>query len=158
MDDPPIGYFITCVTYGTWLPGDERGWVEYQRGWKLPSPARYLEAMAKMNEDACKLNSSQRAAVEDQIRETCDYRKWQLHAVNCRSNHMHIVVTAPNTSPKKVRIDLKAWSTRRLKSFDLSRKNWWAERGSVRWLFNDDSLEAAVTYTLDGQDRKPTAG
>jgi hypothetical protein len=29
MDDP-IGYFLTWVTYGTWLPGDARGWVEYQ--------------------------------------------------------------------------------------------------------------------------------
>ncbi len=38
MNDEPLGYFLTWVTYGTWLPGDERGWVEYQRGWKLPDP------------------------------------------------------------------------------------------------------------------------
>ncbi len=31
MDDP-IGYFLTWVTYGTWLPGDARGWVEYRHG------------------------------------------------------------------------------------------------------------------------------
>ena len=24
--DEPIAYFITWTTYGTWLPGDERGW------------------------------------------------------------------------------------------------------------------------------------
>ena len=27
MEDP-IGFFLTWVTYGTWLPGDSRGWVE----------------------------------------------------------------------------------------------------------------------------------
>ncbi len=25
----PIAFFITWPTYGTWLPGDERGWVVY---------------------------------------------------------------------------------------------------------------------------------
>ena len=22
----PLAYFLTWTTYGTWLPGDERGW------------------------------------------------------------------------------------------------------------------------------------
>ena len=37
----PLAYFITWATYGTWLPGDERGWVEYRHGWQLPDRARY---------------------------------------------------------------------------------------------------------------------
>jgi hypothetical protein len=24
----PLAYFISWTTYGSWLPGDERGWVE----------------------------------------------------------------------------------------------------------------------------------
>lgn len=24
----PLAYFITWTTYGTWLPGDPRGWVK----------------------------------------------------------------------------------------------------------------------------------
>ena len=27
--DDPIAFMFTWSTYGTWLPGDERGWVEY---------------------------------------------------------------------------------------------------------------------------------
>ena len=54
MDDP-IGYFLTWVTYGTWLPGDSRGWVEHRHGWQLPDPVRELEASARMTEDACRL-------------------------------------------------------------------------------------------------------
>ena len=34
----PLAYFLTWATYGTWLPGDERGWIEYRHGWKLPDP------------------------------------------------------------------------------------------------------------------------
>jgi hypothetical protein len=37
-----------------------------------------------------------------------------LHAVNCRSNHVHVVVTA-NRDPDEVREQFKAWCTRRLK-------------------------------------------
>jgi len=153
-NDDPIAFFLTWVTYGTWLPGDERGWVEFKRGWKLPEPVRELEANAKMTEDTCKLDRIQRRSVETQIDETCRYCGWHLHAVNCRSNHIHVVVTARDTAPKKVRVGLKAWATRRLTQFNSQRKHWWAERGSIRWIFDEDSLEAAVTYTLEAQDHK----
>jgi REP element-mobilizing transposase RayT len=154
----PIAYFITWNTYGTWLPGDERGWVEYRHGWQLPDPVRQLEAAAKMTEDACRLNDEQRAAVEEQVAETCRIRTWTLHEVNCRSNHLHVVVTAP-LDPKLVRGQLKAWCTRKLKQLAASttrcadvRDNWWAERGSQRFINDEASLEAAIIYVRDCQD------
>ena len=57
MDDP-LAYFITIVTYGTWLPGDERGWIEYRRGWQLPDPKLQLESRARMTEDGCILTAT----------------------------------------------------------------------------------------------------
>ena len=160
----PLGYFITWATYGTWLPGDERGWVEYHHGWQLPDPARKLEAAAKMTEDACRLDAEQRRAVEEQIAETCEVRGWHLHAVNCRSNHLHVVVSA-NAHPKTVRSQLKAWCTRKLKALEAMRaaagglntsvrENWWAERGSQRFINDADSLEGAIVYVRDGQDKR----
>ena len=155
MEDP-IGYFLAWVTYGTWLPGDARGWVEYRHGWQLPDPVREMEAKARMAEDSCRLSSRQRDAVEPQIAETCRQPSWRLHAVQCRSNHVHVVLSAADGYPKKVRADLKAWATRRLKEcFDAQRDNWWAERGSIRYLYDERSLEAAIVYVTDGQDRFP---
>jgi hypothetical protein len=152
MDDP-IGYFLTWVTYGTWLPGDSRGWVEYRHGWQLPDRVREIAATARMTEDACRLGKAERHAVEGQIGETCSCRGWYLHAVNCRSNHVHVVVSAPDARPKRIRADLKAWATRRLKQqFNAHRENWWAERGSIRFLFDEPSLEAAILYVTEGQD------
>jgi REP element-mobilizing transposase RayT len=174
MDDP-IAYFLTWVTYGTWLPGDARGWVEYRRGWRLPDPVRELEAAARMTEDACRLSAAERDAVQRQIIETCRKRGWHLHAVNCRSNHLHVVVSAGETRPRKIRSDLKAWATRCLKQharcladasgykqdggsladasgYDAEREKWWAERGSIRFLYDESSLEAAILYVTEGQD------
>jgi hypothetical protein len=31
------------------------------------------------------------------------------------------------------------------------RENWWAERGSRRYLGDEQSLEAAIRYVLEGQ-------
>ena len=126
----------------------------------------------------------QREEVQRQIAETCGIRGWKLHAVNCRSNHVHVVVTA-NQNPKIVRNQLKAWCTRRLKELELQRRqsrprlrfglvsdaklqemgagireqseaireNWWAERGSQRVINDLVSLEAAIVYVRDGQDK-----
>ncbi len=108
-----------------------------------------------MTEDACILSGEQRRLVEIQIAETIARRGWILHAVNCRSNHVHVVVSANISDPDKIRVALKAWATRALrKSFDPDRKNWWGERGSIRYLNSDDDLEAAILYVRDGQDRQ----
>jgi REP element-mobilizing transposase RayT len=164
--EDPIAFFLTIATYGTWLPGDARGWVEYRHGWQLPDPVRELESRARMSEDACLLTASERMIVERQVAETCQHRGWTLHAVNCRSNHLHAVIGAPGVPPKKIRADIKAWSTRRLKeqsacnqakpeaSARAPRENWWAERGSIRWIFDDEALETVVLYATAAQDRK----
>jgi REP element-mobilizing transposase RayT len=159
----PLAYFLTWPTYGTWLPGDERGWVEYHHGWQAPDPVRRREAEARMTADACILDAEQRQVVEATIEAHCRLRGWQLHAVNCRTNHVHVVVTAP-IPPKHVQIQFKSWSTRRLKELERGRrgiridepgirKNWWAERGSRRWINDEQSLEQVVLYVRHGQDR-----
>ena len=104
-----------------------------------------------------RLTENQRLAVETQLAETCQHRGWSLHAANCRTNHVQVIVSA-TARPKKIRTDLKAWATRCLKErFDSTRENWWAERGSIRFLNSDSDLASAVFYVLEAQDRKPEA-
>jgi REP element-mobilizing transposase RayT len=170
--EPPmpeaLAYFLTWTTYGTWLPGDERGWVEYRHGMQLPDPIVEREAAARMTEDACLLDHEQRRLVETTIADHCLVRGWNLHAVNCRSNHVHVVVTA-NRHPKDVREQFKAWCTRRLKGLEQERRcsdgadpsprreeaireEWWSERGSGRYINDEDGLEAVIHYVRDAQD------
>jgi REP element-mobilizing transposase RayT len=149
----PLGYFLTWVTFGTWLPGDDRGWVEYHGGWQLPDPVKVLEAKARMTEEACILTDEQRIIVAQQIAETCHFRGWTLLELNCRTNHIHVVLNATILKPDKLRIDLKAWSTRALKrKSDPTRSNWWAERGSIRYVNTDDEMARVREYVRDEQD------
>jgi hypothetical protein len=165
----PLAYFLTWATYGTWLPGDERGWVEYRKGWQEADEVVERIAGLAMNEEGCVLDQEQRALVERTVREHCAIRRWTLHAVNCRTTHLHVVVTA-NRHPDEVREQLKAWCTRRLKELEVERaktpslarrvsirEQWWAERGSKRYINDPDSLEAAIVYVRDGQAWKPDA-
>src|SRR4029079_19211496 len=69
--DEPLAYFLTWPTYGTWLPGDERGWVKRRHGFQLPDPVKQLEASARMIEDACRLNQAERKRVELAIADCC---------------------------------------------------------------------------------------
>ena len=122
----PLADFLTWPTYGTWLPGDERGWVEYRHGWQLPDPARKREAQARLTEDACLLDQDQRRLVELTIADHCRVRGWTLYTVNCRSNHVHVIAAI--------------------------RQNWWAERGSALYVNDEEGLEAVIHYVREAQD------
>src|SRR4029079_10338066 len=163
--DKPIAFFLTWSTYGTWLPGDSRGWVEYRHGFKLPNPILELENAARMTEDACRLTLEQRARVNDQVLETCLHKDWILHAVNCRSNHTHVVLSS-SAPPKTIREQLKAWCSRRLNEQQVElgvpesqmRSHWWTERGSIRWIFNGSDLAAAIDYVVVQQENPKRFG
>ena len=108
-----------------------------------------------MTEAVCILTDEQRRVVEKTIADHCRIRGWHLHVVNCRTNHVHVVVTAPRRNPEDVRDQFKAWCTRKLKELQPQgqpvRKKWWTEKGSERWIGDEESLEAVIHYVRDGQ-------
>ena len=155
--DAPLAYFLTWTTYGSWLPGDERGWVDKPGEFRAPDGQRQQTAQRRMTEPAVTLDVEQRRIVEDTIAEHCRIRGWQLHAVAARTQHVHVVVSAPGRTPDDVMDQFKAWCTRKLKERERSlgskvvRQNWWTQGGSKRWLNDTRSLEAAVRYVVEEQ-------
>ena len=153
----PLGFFLTWTTYGTWLPGDERGWVRRGKGFQAPNGRRRQKAAAKLVENPVRLDDVQRRTVETTIAEHCASRGWVLHIRRCRTNHVHVVVTA-DCAPRQVREQLKAWCTRKLKELvetrggvQADKRKWWTDRGSCRRLMDEASLEAAIIYLRDFQ-------
>jgi REP element-mobilizing transposase RayT len=154
----PIAFFITWTTYGTWLPGDERGWKK--RGlWvdQPPDPSMEERARERMTDDLVVLTPKQRKIVDAVLVEHCRIRNWTLHARNVRTNHVHVVVTAPR-DPKTVREQLKAWASRRL-SEDLGlrgagengQKRWWTEKGDIEEVYTEEYLVEVIRYVLEMQ-------
>lgn len=151
----PLAYFLTWTTYGTWLPGDERGWNRKDEpNMQLPNPFVVETAESRMKETEFRLSVGDRRIVEDTIRKHCGIRNWPLHAVNPRSNHVHVVVTTPGYRPETVRDQFKSWCTRNLKAADKTRTRFWTEGASLRWINTEDDLPAAIAYVMEAQDRK----
>jgi REP element-mobilizing transposase RayT len=162
----PLAFFLTWTAYGSWLSGDERGWVEKPGNVMAPDPERKSQATERMHETGVTFDREQRDLVERTVADHCTKRGWHLHAVKCRTQHVHVVVTAPDRTPEDVRDQLKAWCTRRLKELARSRtqdkasqrerrvrSKWWTEGGSRRRLYGDASLAAAIRYVIEDQDR-----
>jgi REP element-mobilizing transposase RayT len=156
-DRIPLGYLITFRAYGTWLHGDVRGSVDRFHNLygtpDIPPDAlwrRYNEQMMKL--EPVSLDHVRRAAIKEAIRETCEFRNWNLHAQNVRTNHVHVVVTAP-CNPEFVLSSLKANATRKMREEGCWTNNQtpWAQKGSKRWLWTSNQLEAAIDYVVDGQ-------
>lgn len=148
----PLAYFLTWTTYGTWLPGDERGWVERgSLGIRTPDEAREAEAAGAMAESPFRLNPEQRSAVAEIVRRHCEIRGWTLHALAVRSNHVHAVVTADTHTPEHVLRELKSWGTRRLRPLVPGRERFWTYHGSTKWINDPEYLENAVRYVEEGQ-------
>jgi REP element-mobilizing transposase RayT len=100
-----------------------------------------------------KLTPPQRERCEAAIRETCMYRAWTLHAVNARTNHVHVVLSGPAT-PERIMEALKAWCTRQMRTAGLIAREVkpWARHGSTRYLWTPEHLAQACDYVERVQD------
>ncbi|MDQ2977413.1 MAG: transposase [Acidobacteriota bacterium] len=148
----PLGYLITFRGHGTWLHGDKRGSVDRFHNLygspRLPHNERWREYnRQELRHPPVKLSSDQRQVFEAGIRETCQIRKWDLWAINARSNHIHTVVSA-NCKPEIVLIALKANATRKLREagFWLHSTSPWANRGSKKYLWTEKDVNDAIAY------------
>jgi REP element-mobilizing transposase RayT len=108
-----------------------------------------------MTSDVVLLSPEDRETVEDACREHCEFRGWHLLAVSARTNHVHVVVAA-DEKPQKVRDQLKANCTRRLRIQEtpLIAERTWTRGGDCSILEGDEEIEAAIVYVNEAQDRK----
>jgi REP element-mobilizing transposase RayT len=157
-------WLLTWTTYGSWLPGDARGFVSEVRdldGEKvlhnepgtpcdadLPSLESY--AASRMTEPGVLLNRAQAEAVALQLRETAGHRGWRLLALAVMANHIHVLLGVPgDPDPEKLLGDFKAWCTRRLNQGWGERERWWTQSGSRRRKKTASAVRAAIGYVRD---------
>lgn len=158
----PLHYLLTFRTYGTWLPGDARGW--HRRGdhgeHRPPSFPLADWAARRMKFRPVWFSERERCIVYDAIVATCAWRAYELHAHTVQRNHVHAVVST-RVAPSFVLGDLKRYATRALRTHGLRvGRLVWATHGSTRFLPDDRAVHRAVRYVLDDHHRPlaPTVG
>ena len=136
---------------------------------------RERRCFLRLKHQPVKLGPRQREITHRAIVEVCDHRGWPLHALNVRTNHVHVVVAA-NRRGKRVYNDFKSYATRRMKEAsavpqacqenaggDRSDQGAqsprteepefkvWTRGGSARVINDEASFQRAVWYTLHEQ-------
>jgi REP element-mobilizing transposase RayT len=156
-------WFLTWTTYGSWLPGDERGFVGFNREFggarqskHLPSgpvekPNEALKSFSQaiMRGEAIRLNLQQAEVLFGQFQETASYRNWTLLAVAIMANHIHCVLgVMGDPKPEDLLRDLKSYGSRSLNRIWGKPKSetWWTESGSRRKLHGEGDVKMAVDY------------
>ena len=162
-------WLLTWTCYGTWLPGDDRGFVSRVRDRRPDDPAStarhehdalgreydsafrglWADARSRLKCDPVHLDAEQGRAVLAQFRETAAFRGWGLFAAAVMHNHVHLLVGAlGEVDPDVLLRDFKGYASR-----SLNRRwgkpasgTWWTEGGSKRKKATSDAVTAAVGY------------
>lgn len=156
-------WLLTWTTYGTWLPGDARGFVSNVRDGPGPEVRHNLpgtpydaddarvrrRAQENMVGEPVWLTADQARIVAEQFQETARVRGWRLLACAVMANHVHLVVGVEgDPDPAKLLHDFKSYATRALKAAGHvpSGGRWWTESGSRRKLPDEGAVRGAIEY------------
>ena len=156
-------WLLTSTTYGTWLPGECRGFDSPVRDddqalvlHNVPGtpddtdmPALAEHAREKLRGPPIRFHRLQADRLIEQFLETSAHRNWLVIAASVMTTHVHIVVTVPgDPAPKTLLQSFKSYGSRVLNERwgQPASGTWWTESGSKRKLPNENSVRAATRY------------
>jgi len=152
-----LAYLLTFSTYGTHLPGSEKGWVdEKHRAFGGPvmagNPLREAYWRMHLKEPPWILDEETQPTTLEAILTVCNNRGWFVHGIHVRTTHVHAVVSG-GAPPEKMLSDFKAYATRALRSTNPGnqRRHYWTHHGSTRYIWDEVSLRAGIDYVLNQQ-------
>ncbi|MBN2560805.1 MAG: transposase, partial [Phycisphaerae bacterium] len=155
-------YLLTWTTYGTWLPGDERGFVGRVPDDKgghvihnLPGepydadePSLRVDAKRKLKGPVVRLIGEHARVCIKAFHEVCERYDLTIYAGAIMANHVHLVVSSAESEGPRLLNLFKGVSSRRLGQV-FGRQpsgSWWTTGGSRRLLPNERALDKAVDY------------
>lgn len=99
------------------------------------------------------IDTSRGDAIDHAIREARDHYDWRVHALDVRTNHLHLVVSLADKPPGEAMRLLKAHCTRSLRTLGLANadERLWTRHGSTRYLWDRRSFDGAIQYVLHEQ-------
>jgi len=139
-----IGYMVTWTTYGSWLPGDERGYVKH--GKTLAGDSRILKASQERQKSAIvKLDSRQKTYVRRAILDEAERIGQTIEALAVCTNHVHLVAR-----PSRESIEAAVSRYKNVAMFALRKQNHlgrlWTRGFDKRFCFDERSLKDRIEY------------
>lgn len=131
--------FVTVTSYGSWLPGDARGWV--QRGEVLlANPELERRARKELVQPIVLFSSQDQDELQSTLLAACEEFGYRLFELSIESWHLHWILRHDDTAASMVG-RLKNRMRQR-----LQRGRIWAEGYWQRELNSDEELLTAREY------------
>ena len=153
--DCPLAYHITFGTYGTRLHGDERGTIYRAMNEPGDPIIGRDEEWRRIEQHKLKFKPrvftiQQMSDVEQLLPLICTHGGWMHHAGAAGPDHVHEVLTG-NADGVDIRKWLKRWLGEELAKIYplLPGETFWAECGSVKWIWTDEYFRRARDYVFD---------
>lgn len=139
-----IAYMLTWTTYGSWLQGDERGYVK--DGMILPAnPALNRANRAVMTALEVTLTPRQKAIVQDALRKEAAALGQKICAVAVGKKHVHLVITTNGLGPGHAVSHYKNAARLAVRGDGFAGRLW--TRGySKRYCFDEQQLYPMIEY------------
>jgi len=139
-----VGYMVTWTTYGTWLPGDERGFVE--NGQILQGDLKTLERNKKRQKSPIvKLNRREIKLVRQVILSEAERIGHEIKALTVCTNHVHLAARPNIKSIEDIIGRYKSITTHTL--WKHGRKGRiWTIGYDKRFCFSEEELKQRIQY------------
>jgi REP element-mobilizing transposase RayT len=139
-----IGYMVTWTTYGSWLQGDNRGYVKH--GKIMPGNQQILLASRRQQRtETIKLNPEQRAIVHQAILDEAKRIGQTIDALAVCEHHVHIVARPCQESIPQIVSRYKNVAMFALcKNAEVNRI--WTRGFDKRFCFTEEDLKHRIDY------------
>lgn len=145
-----IAYMLTWTIYGSWLQGDERGWIKDGR-LKAPDRRLYRSNMLSLKQKPMRLSSSQRKVVENSILSGAKQKDQKVYALAVCSDHVHLVLDKGSET-----IESSAKLYKQITAYALkqngSNGRIWTRGYDKRFCYREDELQRRIQYVNDHND------
>jgi REP element-mobilizing transposase RayT len=159
--DHSFALLLTWTCYGTWLPGDRRGYVSntlLPEGGFRPKQNRvdtpYMaddrftrrNARRAQKQPPARLNLDLARTAAASFLDAARQRAWNVARGAVMANHVHLVVLNCVDDGPQVRRVFKGVSSAALCDHARIHRRWWTSGGSDRYLHGEEAILAAIRY------------
>ena len=145
-----VGYMLTWTTYGSWLPGDERGYVE--DGKILSGNEKVLRRNRERQKSPnVKLNSKEKQIVKKTILSEAERTGQYIEALVVYSNHVHILARPHKESLEEMVSRYKSITTKVLWENGRTGRIW-TKGYDKRFCFTEGDIKKRTRYIKNHKD------
>jgi len=141
---------VTWTTYGTWLPGDKRGYVE--DGIIFADDPEFFERNKQgQKSPSVKLSSREKEIVKQTILEQAHRIGHKIEALAVCTNHVHLVARPYLQPIENIVGRYKSLTTRTLWQYNRKGRIW-TKGHDKRFCFSEKELEQRIRYVNNHND------